>query len=203
LLDASGIAQDTPFDVVVPPFLAEEAARLARGALPSGRGPALRIRTDAAEALARAPRAIAFPGTITLELARNRVPTLVLAVLDPLTYTLGRRLLAGRRLALPNLILGEEVFPEWAGTAPGPDPIAFRALWDRVSAGTTDGRGPQSGPESLSFEWDRRLAALEARLGPGDGARVAVEACLGLLRSGSRASASGFPRPLGTGVAPR
>ncbi|MBW8890038.1 MAG: hypothetical protein JF616_19965 [Fibrobacteres bacterium] len=180
LLDAAELPQDAPLDVIVPAFLEAEAERIVRrhagrrAALASAAAfrepgaPGLRVRSDAAAALAHAPRALAFPGTITLELARNRVPTLVMALLDPLTYALGKRLLAGRRLALPNLIVGEAIFPEWAGTAPGPDTEVFRSLWD----------GLASPPE-----WESRLAALETRLGPGDGASVAVAACLDMLRS--------------------
>lgn len=174
----------------------------------------MRIRTDAAEALARAPRAIAFPGTITLELALRRVPTLVLALLDPLTYAVGRRVLAGRRLALPNLILGEELFPEWAGTPPGPDPARFRALWESLPGreSSSERGGPAAAdPEGArraagegrpaaddrSIErraaWERKLAALEARLGPGDGAGVAAEACRDLLHSRSAVPAESGP----------
>lgn len=172
LLDAAGIAPATPFDVLVPPFLADEAARLIAAAPAGVRRAGHRVRADAGTALAAAPRAIAFPGTITLELARHRVPTLVLAVLDPLTYLIGRKALAGRRLALPNLILGEDLFPEWAGPLPGPDPARFRALWDGL-------------PGTGDIDWDRRLADLAGRMGPGDGAGKASEACLRLLRPGS------------------
>jgi lipid A disaccharide synthetase len=175
LLDQAGLPADTPLDVVVPPFLKDEADRIVRRhaagraiSSPGRAGPRVRVRTDAAAALAHARRALAFPGTITLELARNRVATLVLALLDPLTYALGKRLLAGRHLALPNLILGESLFPEWAGPVPGPDPAVFRALWEGLAT-----------PPA----WERDLAVLEARLGAGDGASVAAAACLSLKSS--------------------
>lgn len=174
LLDEAGIPMETPLDVVVPPFLEEEAGSLVRRhaagratSFPGRAGPGLRVRTDAAAALTHARRALAFPGTITLELARNRVATLVLALLDPLTYALGKRLLAGRHLALPNLILGESLFPEWVGPAPGPSPAVFRALWEGLAT-----------PPA----WERHLPALEARLGDGNGASAAAAACLALLR---------------------
>jgi hypothetical protein len=167
---------------VVPPFLADEAARLARAYAPDrwaagvSSGPAepweavpgRRIATDAVAVLPRAPRALAFPGTLTLQLELWRVPTLVLAAIDPLTYALGRRALAGRRLALPNLILGEDLFPEWVGLGPGPAPARFRSLWENLP-----------GPEAM--DWEEPLARIAASLGPGDGVRVAVEACLELL----------------------
>ena len=186
LLDAVGLPQDAPLDVIVPPFLEAEAGRLVGLHAPGRAASRLRVRSDAAAAIARAPRALAFPGTITLELARNRVPTLVLALLDPLTYALGKRLLAGRRLALPNLILGETIFPEWAGTAPGPDADVFRSLWESLEAGP----GEDSSPRRA---WEDRLAALEARLGRGDGARVAAEACMGLLASAAILQSASAP----------
>jgi lipid-A-disaccharide synthase len=142
------------------------------GGLPRAGGtaaaPGLQVRTDVERVLAEAPRALAFPGTITLELARHRTPTLVLAVIDPLTYALGRRLLAGRRLSLPNLILGEDLFPEWAGEAPGPDPAAFRALWEGL-------------PSAGEIDWEGKLDALEVKMGPGDGAEAAAKACRSAL----------------------
>jgi lipid-A-disaccharide synthase len=189
LLDAAGVPRETPMAIAVPEFLAEEAARLARENAPArwaegevaaaaaaqaegtGAAPGLQVRTDLERVMAEAPRALAFPGTITLELARNRVPTLVLAVIDPLTYALGRRLLAGRRLALPNLILGENLFPEWAGVAPGPDPAAFRALWEGL-------------PAAGEIDWEGKLDALEAKMGAGNGAEVAARACRNLLLGG-------------------
>jgi lipid-A-disaccharide synthase len=171
LLDAAGVAGETPLAVTVPAFLAEEAARLAREHAPARWAEGeVAVRTDAERVLAEAPRALAFPGTITLELARHRTPTLVLALIDPLTYALGRRLLARRRLALPNLILGEDLFPEWAGMLPGPDPAVFRALWERL-------------PPAGDREWEGRAAALAERLGPGNGAETAAAACLRLLGS--------------------
>jgi lipid-A-disaccharide synthase len=131
-----------------------------------------RIRSDKAEAFAEADRAIAFPGTITLELALARVPTLVLAVLDPLTYALGRRILRGTRLALPNLLLGATAFPEWAGTGEGPQPERYLEL-ERL--------------RDAAPERDGLLERLAASLGPATGPEEAYAACARIL------GASGSP----------
>jgi lipid-A-disaccharide synthase len=138
---------------------------LARAHAPERAG-ACEVRSDKAAVLAGAAAAIAFPGTITLELARHRVPTLVLALLDPLTYAIGKRVLKDRRLSLPNLLIGEDLFPEWAGTSRGPDLETFRGL---LCARDAVG------------DWDRRLARLAERMGPGDGEVAATQACLDLL----------------------
>jgi lipid-A-disaccharide synthase len=153
--------------VLVPKALAPIAERIlavhANGRY-AGRA---RVRSDKAAAFAEAGRAIAFPGTITLELALARVPTLVLAVLDPLTYALGRRILRDTRLALPNLILGGEAFPEWAGTGKGPNPERYLEL-ERLREGAS---GAGTLPERLA-----------GRLGPGAGAEEAYAVCARILR---------------------
>jgi len=60
--------------------------------------------------------AIASPGTITLELALQEVPTFVFAVVNPLTYFFGKRLLKTPWMALPSGLLNQKIFPEWIGT---------------------------------------------------------------------------------------
>ncbi|MDB5050335.1 MAG: lpxB [Fibrobacteres bacterium] len=153
--------------VLVPVHLAS-AAREILATHADGRFAArLRLCTDKESIFAETRHAIAFPGTITLELALHRVPTLVLAIVDPLTLALGRRALGDSRLALPNLLSGEDMFPEWAGTAPGPDPARFLELEKR--------RDHAPG-------WGRCLEKLAERMGPATGAQVAVEACAGLLQ---------------------
>jgi lipid-A-disaccharide synthase len=152
--------------IVVPGHLAEAANRVLTAFSGGEPLPGIRIRTDKEAVFAEARHAIAFPGTITLELALAAVPTLVMAILDPLTLAMGRRVLGSGRLALPNLILGQPLFPEWVGTAPGPELGLFRRLEqdrDRVNA------------------WDSRLQTLTSRMGPGNGAEVAVRECAAIL----------------------
>ncbi|HKP97778.1 MAG TPA: hypothetical protein VJ385_18710 [Fibrobacteria bacterium] len=168
-LDRAGrLAGPDAVAVLVPGHLAAAAAELlathARGRH-AGRA---RIRTDKPAALAEARRAIAFPGTITLELALQRVPTLVLAIVDPLTLALGRRALGNSSLALPNLLAGEALFPEWAGKAPGPEPERYLEL-ERARDHAPPGRAG--------------LEKLAARLGPAVGAQAAGDACASILRA--------------------
>ncbi|HLP43221.1 MAG TPA: lipid-A-disaccharide synthase, partial [Fibrobacteria bacterium] len=109
--------------------------------------------------------ALAFPGTVTLELALRGIPAAVLAAVDPLTLFAGRRLLRGPWLGLPNLLLGREAFPEWAGRPGALTPAVLAGVWERlrVADGAAEGR---------------RLRDL---LGPPSGVAVAVAECLKLL----------------------
>lgn len=69
---------------------------------------------SAAEAMARAERALSKSGTVTLELALHGVPSVVAHRVHPVTYALGRLLVRGiRYLALPNLLADREVFREF------------------------------------------------------------------------------------------
>jgi hypothetical protein len=98
-------------DVLVPDFLAEDALALC------GRAAGPQVLIGKEEAFARAGAAIAFPGTMTLELFLQRIPTRVWAVLDPLTLWAGRYAMKGSQVALANVMANEEVFPEWIGSA--------------------------------------------------------------------------------------
>jgi len=53
------------------------------------------------------------PGTTTLELALLGVPTVVAFKVSGFSYFIGRMLVKVKFMALPNLLLGEEVFPEF------------------------------------------------------------------------------------------
>lgn len=55
---------------------------------------------------------VAASGTATLETALIGTPTLVTYRVSPFSYWLGKRLVKVRFAALPNLVLGREVFPE-------------------------------------------------------------------------------------------
>jgi lipid-A-disaccharide synthase len=52
-------------------------------------------------------------GTATLEIAARREPMIVVYRTDPLTYVWGRSVLNVAHLALPNLIAGREIVPEY------------------------------------------------------------------------------------------
>ena len=56
--------------------------------------------------------AIASSGTVTLELAINGVPTVVIYRVSPVTYLVGRGLVKVDSIALPNILLKKKIFPE-------------------------------------------------------------------------------------------
>lgn len=148
-------------DVLVPEFLGEEARKLC--------GAGVEILTDRDLAFARAGAAIAFPGTITLELFLRRIPVRAWAVVDPLTLWMGRRKLRGPRLSLPNVLAGKEVLPEWVGTV-----ADFK-------------RSPPGIPESIG-EWnvvdpEDGLASVWGAMGSNEGVDKGAEACLALVDS--------------------
>jgi len=81
-----------------------------------------------AKALGQASLAIASSGTITMECAWFRVPTVVLYKTSSLTHALGRTLLKVPYLAMPNLLAGEELFPEFIQSAANADNLAEASL---------------------------------------------------------------------------
>ncbi len=72
-----------------------------------------RVRVCApSEALSRASLALSKSGTSTLELGLAGIPTVVAHRLGAMSWALARRLARVRHVALPNLLLGEEVMEE-------------------------------------------------------------------------------------------
>ncbi len=129
------------------------------------------------EVLAQADLAIASTGTVTMECAYFRVPTVALYKTSWSTYQIGKRLVKVPYLAMPNLLANEEVFPEFIQDAATPANIAQAA------------RG--------LLEDDARRAEIQARLGEilaglgGPGAsRRAARAICGLLRPGHAVGAA-------------
>jgi len=87
------------------------------------------------KALGQASLAIASSGTVTMECAWFRVPTVVLYKTSPLTHALGRALLKVPYLAMPNLLASEELFPEFIQSAAHADSLAeasMRLLRDKA-----------------------------------------------------------------------
>jgi lipid-A-disaccharide synthase len=62
--------------------------------------------------LARCCAALSKPGTVTLELALLRVPTVIAFKISWLTYVLARPLIRVASMGLPNLLLGTIIAPE-------------------------------------------------------------------------------------------
>ena len=57
--------------------------------------------------------AVCMPGTAVLETFMAGVPTTAVAVIDPLTYIMGKLFLKTKYLTLPNIISGEELVKEY------------------------------------------------------------------------------------------
>jgi len=105
----------------------EEMLDLARRHIPTGTE--IDLQTGGlAKALDQASLAIASSGTVTMECAWFRVPTVVLYKTSPLTHALGRALLKVPYLAMPNLLAGEELFPEFIQSAANADNLAEASL---------------------------------------------------------------------------
>jgi lipid-A-disaccharide synthase len=80
------------------------------------------------EALLQADLAIASTGTVTMECAFFKVPTVALYKTSWSTYQIGRRIIKVKHLAMPNLLVNEAVFPELIQHEATADNIAREAL---------------------------------------------------------------------------
>ena len=80
-----------------------------------------------AEALLDADVAIASSGTVTMECAWFRVPTVVLYKTSWLTYMLGRIFIKIPHIAMPNVLAGREIFPEYIQAQATADNLAVAA----------------------------------------------------------------------------
>lgn len=149
----------TRFRLVVP----NKALRHLAQQLGAPDSPDFRLQTGGlAEALAAAAVAIASTGTVTLECALFGVPTVALYKTSWSTYQVAKRLVTVPYLAMPNLLAGEPVFPEFIQAAATPDNLATAAL--QLLA---DDRRREAIRE--------RLAQVAASLGgPGASARAAA-----------------------------
>jgi lipid-A-disaccharide synthase len=108
--------------------LPQEAAR---SALPPGiphpKGMSVQIGKLAAT-LADADVAIASTGTVTLECAWFAVPTIALYKTSWSTYQIGKRIIQVPFLAMPNLLAGKAVLPEFVQDAATSDVLAEATL---------------------------------------------------------------------------
>lgn len=89
----------------------------------------LEVRTEGlAESLSEAHLAIASSGTVTLECAYFRVPTVVVYKTAWLTYQIAKQIITVKYIAMPNILAGEMVYPELTQSAAIADQIANAAL---------------------------------------------------------------------------
>lgn len=153
------------FSLVLP----EEAlGELARGWL-AGAGVHVTVQIGGLiEALDRAAVALASTGTVTLECALRSVPTVALYRTAPLTYWVGRQLATVKYLAMPNLLAGGEIMPEFIQAAATPERLA-RAALDFL----TDPARRET--------YRRQCAEVVAKLGEPGASRRAAEAIVALL----------------------
>jgi lipid-A-disaccharide synthase len=80
------------------------------------------------QALARADLALASTGTVTMECACFGVPTVTLYKTSWSTYQIARRIVTVKSLTMPNLLAGEQIFPEFIQNAATPENLATAAL---------------------------------------------------------------------------
>jgi lipid-A-disaccharide synthase len=81
-----------------------------------------------AESLAEATVAIASTGTVTVECAYFGVPTVALYKAAWSDYLIARQIVRVKHLAMPNLLAGEEIYPEFIQHKATPDNIARATL---------------------------------------------------------------------------
>jgi len=151
-------------DMVLPN---RELTEVARALLPSGSD--IRLQTGGLpELLSRADLAIAATGTVTMECAYFGVPTVAMYKTSWTTYQLARRIIKVNYLAMPNLLAGEQVFPEFIQDAATPQNLA-RAASDLLADPTR------------RSEIKTKLTRVIASLGPPGASQRAAHAILSVL----------------------
>jgi lipid-A-disaccharide synthase len=79
-------------------------------------------------ALAEADVAIASTGTVTMECAFFGVPTVTLYKTSWVTYQIAKRIVTVKSLTMPNILAGEEIYPEFVQADATPENISRAAL---------------------------------------------------------------------------
>lgn len=97
---------------------------------------AILIRGGAYNALAYCDAAIIGSGSATLEAALLKAPTMIIYRISWLSYCIARMMVSVDHIGLPNIIAGEEVFPEFIQRLE-PESIANTAL-SMISKGRQD-----------------------------------------------------------------
>lgn len=169
LLDAARIIAEVErvsLRMVLPSDALADLARPLTAQLPD-----LRVQVGGlAEALRTATVALASTGTVTLECAYFGVPTVALYKTSWSTYQIGRRIIDVDYLAMPNLLAGEAVFPEFIQHDATPLNLAD-AVVDLLRL-----------PEQRA-EVKRKLAAVIASLGGPGATHRAAAAVLRLVEA--------------------
>jgi lipid-A-disaccharide synthase len=121
------------------------------------------VENDTDTVLASADAAVTASGTATVQAALHGTPMVVVYRLSPITFQLARRLVKVDRVAMVNLIAGEQVAPELIQDRFTPEAVA-----GEVTSLLTDG--------SRAGSIRERLARVRNRLGPPGASRRAAEA---------------------------
>jgi lipid-A-disaccharide synthase len=124
-------------------------------------------RTD--DVLAIADMAVTASGTATVQAALHGRPMVVVYRLSPLSYSLGRRFVHVKDVAMVNLIAGRRIVPELIQDECTPDRVAAETL-----SLLSDSR--------LAEDTRRALAGVRAKLGAPGASGRAAEAVLALAR---------------------
>ena len=86
------------------------------------------VKHHAYDALAYCDTAIVASGSVTLEAAILKAPTIVIYRISLLSYFIAKMLVKINFISLPNIIAGKEVFPEFIQNS-DPEKIAEKALY--------------------------------------------------------------------------
>ena len=105
----------------------EKMLSLAKDIVPTGTEIALQIG-NLEKSLNHASLTIASSGTVTMECAWFRVPTVVLYKTSLITYTIGKFLIKVPYVAMPNILAEKEIFPEFIQNKATSDNIANASL---------------------------------------------------------------------------
>lgn len=120
------------------------------------------------QALSESEIAISKTGTITTECAFFGVPAVTMYKVSWIFYEVGKRVVKVKSITMPNLLVGEEVFPELIQNAATPENIA-RAALDLLQN------------ESRRNEIKNKLTKVIASLGGPGASRRAAQAITELL----------------------
>ena len=151
--------QSAQFKMVVPN---EPAGAMARAVL-SGSQARIDLQVGGLEeALSSATVAITKTGTITVECAYFGVPAVAIYKADWITYLGGRFLVNLKYLAMPNLLAGEVIYPEF---------IQGRATAENIAAAALEILGSRERREETRAKLDRIVPTLG---GPGAARRAAA-----------------------------
>ena len=124
LLTAAGVAGDMVGVEAVQATTTEQAAAAA---------PRFILADDSHAAIAAADMVLLASGTATLEAMLLRRPMVVCYKLAPITYAIASCMVKIPRVALPNLLAGKDLVPEYIQSAVQPQRLAHHIL-DSVSA---------------------------------------------------------------------